>query len=318
MSMSMSTFMSLAELLSSSSSLPRHCNKALAGDLIWLVYEYVGCGDFPFPHQDLELFCFHRRRHILARLRWRCYRRDLWNAIRTHRVRLLPSVAACLLAGAARPTAVPDMTELVRYCFRIGHPFDIKNVVKTPEDARDNKNHALRWACHEGHLHVVQWLVKTFALTANDARACHNSALRWACRGGHLNVAKWLVETFALTAKDMRACNNAALRLACSQARLNVVQWLMETFALTLTPKDARADYHEVLCLACRGGYLPVLKWLVETFALTSKDVRGYNNNTLHWTLQGRHRNRVLWWRETFALTTEEERARHNDKCCVA
>jgi hypothetical protein len=74
----------------------------------------------------------------------------------------------------------------------------------TADDARHQKNRALRVACWKGRLSVAQWLVKYFGLNANDVRGLDNRVLQWTCDGGHLHVVRWLVTYFKLTAADIR------------------------------------------------------------------------------------------------------------------
>ena len=103
----------------------------------------------------------------------------------------------------------------------------------TTDDARTFNYEALREACGNGHLEVVQWLTDRFQLTSDDARAEDNEALRMACYYGYLEVAQWLTDQFQLTAADARARNNQALRYAYHYGYWKVELWLEDRFGIS-------------------------------------------------------------------------------------
>ncbi len=72
------------------------------------------------------------------------------------------------------------------------------------EDARAVDNQALRWAAHNGHVDVLQWLHATYGLTAEDARAKDNCALRWSASNGRVDAVNYLLNVMGLTAEDAR------------------------------------------------------------------------------------------------------------------
>ena len=109
---------------------------------------------------------------------------------------------------------------------------EITNFGITPAVVRANSNWALRWACHQGSLANVQWLVTAFGLTAADARSGGNLALAAACAQGHLQVAQWLVSAFGLTAADVGANSNHALACARHFHHYHIVRWLEEAFGV--------------------------------------------------------------------------------------
>ena len=146
------------------------------------------------------------------------------------------------------------------------------------EIARKMNNLALRLACEQGNLAVLERLLaRDVGLTTDDARADNNFALRWACTYGHLGVVERLfarnpaTPAFqGLTAADARAENNAALRYACANGHLGVVTRLFEA---GLTADDARAADNQALREACARGRLEVVERLFEA-GLTAADAR--------------------------------------------
>lgn len=69
-------------------------------------------------------------------------------------------------------------------------------------------------------------------LILEDLRACDNWALRFACRNGHLDVVKFLLNR-GLWGEDLSALNNYALRWACQMNHLEVVQALVDHLSYT-------------------------------------------------------------------------------------
>ena len=164
------------------------------------------------------------------------------------------------------------------------------------DDARSKNNYALRNACGCGHLNVIKYLRKKFALTGDDARAMNNYALRYACKYGYLSVVKYLRKKFRLTTKDARTDDNYALRQACANGHLEVVKYLKEEFGLMID--DARIRDNCALRLACNGGHLLVIKYLREEFNLTGNDAL----YTLKCACEHGHLEMVKYLRDEFSL----------------
>jgi hypothetical protein len=86
------------------------------------------------------------------------------------------------------------------------------------------KEEAFCSACHNGHLHVVQWLLEikpTIHISADD-----NAVFYHACFTGHMDVLKWLLSTghpMELTPDDVKRgielCQNSEM-----------IQWLSTTY----------------------------------------------------------------------------------------
>ncbi len=78
---------------------------------------------------------------------------------------------------------------------------------------RSENNEALRWACSNGHLKIVKFLIYN-GLTLEDIQSQYNKALRWASKYGHL--------------EDIKSKDNEALRWAIINGNLEVVKYLEE------------------------------------------------------------------------------------------
>ena len=82
--------------------------------------------------------------------------------------------------------------------------------------------YAFRWACHNGHLNIAQWLYEIKPTI--DISAFNENAFRWACKNGHLDVTQWLYQIKPTI--DISAENENAFRITCENGHLEVAQWL--------------------------------------------------------------------------------------------
>ncbi len=84
-----------------------------------------------------------------------------------------------------------SMDKLYNYC-KQNKLEEIKKLNLSIEDIRSDNNCALRWACRNGHIEVVKFLIDK-GLTLEDIRSEDNFALRCASKNGHLEVVKFLI-----------------------------------------------------------------------------------------------------------------------------
>jgi hypothetical protein len=88
-------------------------------------------------------------------------------------------------------------------------------------------NYLFRWACAEGYLGVVKYLINLPEKFGVDPSIMNNEAICSACGYGHLDVMKYLMclpEKFGV---DPSAWNNKAICSACRHGHLDVVKFLM-------------------------------------------------------------------------------------------
>jgi ankyrin repeat protein len=112
-----------------------------------------------------------------------------------------------------------------------------------PEDLHAKENYAVRMACENGHIDVVEYLWKLGWLNADYLRAKENYAVRLACENGHLDIVKFLFNDYItvvngekrrkldhrkLDAKDLCSRNNSAVIMACENGHQGIVEYLWQ------------------------------------------------------------------------------------------
>ena len=105
-------------------------------------------------------------------------------------------------------------------------------------------NDGLYYACHEGHLDIVQLLIKRGANAFNEV-------FEAACGNGHLEVVKLLVNKGATNLFN-------GFSAACSNGELDIVNYLIG---------HGVDDWNRGLRDACRNGQLEVAKLMVANGA---------------------------------------------------
>ena len=87
---------------------------------------------------------------------------------------------------------LPNLNKFYEFCVE-GNLDEIKKIYLNIEDIKSQDNRVFRFACRNGYLEVVKYLIDK-GLTLEDIRSIDNLALRWASRNGHLEVVKYLEE----------------------------------------------------------------------------------------------------------------------------
>ena len=146
----------------------------------------------------------------------------------------------------------------------------IRLAIQAGADVHAYNDYALRWASLNGHLAVVEVLVKVADIHADD-----DYALRFASFYGHLSVVEFLVKVGA----NVHAADDAALRFASSSGHLAVVEFLVKAGA------DVHADDDEALRYASSYGHLPIVKVLVKAGA----NVHAVDDQALLWASERGH-----------------------------
>ena len=128
-------------------------------------------------------------------------------------------------------------------------------------DARDTYGRtAMHWACEEGHLEVLQYLIQCGAdIRIPDGVA--RTPMHWACFGGHLDCVRHLRENGAhVNAIDCE--QKTPLYLACTtNDNLDVVRYLTSEGANIHTKTKYQ---YTALQIAAKRGYLQIVKHLVK------------------------------------------------------
>jgi hypothetical protein len=115
----------------------------------------------------------------------------------------------------------------------------------------------LNEACAKGHLRFAQRLTKVLKITNDNSDVRFDEMLGGTCCGGFLEVAQWLYETFK---PEMDPKSSIALRGACIRGHLSVVQWLFKTYDLSMDDITAEMCTH-----MCKRNHLDTIQWLYYT-----------------------------------------------------
>jgi hypothetical protein len=87
--------------------------------------------------------------------------------------------------------------------------------------------------CRYGQLSTAQWIVEYFAPTDQYIMThlvASSAALQWACFNGYLEVVKWLIDHYNYTADNIRADDDIILKLTFQAKQTAVIEWLIERF----------------------------------------------------------------------------------------
>ena len=108
--------------------------------------------------------------------------------------------------------------------------------------------------------------------------SCGYIAFESAIINGHLHVAQWLYRTFGCSIEEATNDKHRIFRLACDQGFLETAQWLNATFFF-FTPPEFVAGHagslilateyaRQAFMLASRNRHEDVAAWLVNTFCM--------------------------------------------------
>jgi hypothetical protein len=116
------------------------------------------------------------------------------------------------------------------------------------------------WACDEGYLDILEYLVSKGAII-NDKTSDGNNCLMWACLGGNLNIVEYLVSK-GMNINDSESGGYSCLMLACLNSCIEIVEYLMSKGAGIHAISNNRAT---CFSLALRHSKIKVLyrlrKW---------------------------------------------------------
>ena len=110
-------------------------------------------------------------------------------------------------------------------------------IEKTDVNIRDGWNAApLHYACSEGHLNIVQYLVIKGA-DVNAVDQHKNHCIHFAAKAGHLQIVQYLIEKQNVD-KDVNGCENwTPLHMACWNDQIDIIEYLLSNGA-DLEAKD--------------------------------------------------------------------------------
>ena len=153
------------------------------------------------------------------------------------------------------------------YASNFGHVDVVATLLEYDAEVDFQNDQALRRACWNGHLAVVEVLVANGANV--NAIFERKTPLSIASTNGHLAVVEFLLENGA----DVRGETDAALVSASWNGHLAVVEFLLEHGAYL------EADNGAALGYASRNGHLDVVEYLLDRGA----NIEGWNGAPLRW-----------------------------------
>jgi len=168
-----------------------------------------------------------------------------------------------------------------------------------PATATDsNGSMCLHWAAGGGHLHVVEYLVKSLSCCPDAGQQGKRSfrnrtALHWAARNGHLDVVRYLVEECSTNIEAATLDGTTAFCWACWQGHLDCMKYLHSQGC------DANSTNafgcNSVLWTAQGEGGLDVIQWL-SSIECDLDLVNSNGHGVLHKSAQRGKRTVIEWF----------------------
>ena len=152
-------------------------------------------------------------------------------------------------------------------------------------------NDGFSWACNNGHLEVVKYLLTSPDLKEHaDIHADNDKGFRGACDKGHLEVVKYLLTSpYLKEYADIHAQDDYGFRWACSNRHLEVVKYLLTTPELK-EHVNIHANDDWGFRYACNNGHLEVVKYLLTSPDLKEHaDIHAYSDLGFRWACEEGH-----------------------------
>ena len=155
-----------------------------------------------------------------------------------------------------------------------------------PESRDGDGNTPLHEACHEGHVHIVRYLVSELGCSAACQNRYGDTPLHEACRGGYVDIVRYLVGERGCSTACQNSKGNTPLLEACKARWLSVVEIL-----LTAQDCNTACSKHSRILLhySCQRyhGWLDVTRRLVEQYRCDPESRYGYGDTLLHEACRG-------------------------------
>ncbi|KAJ3118455.1 hypothetical protein HDU96_001622 [Phlyctochytrium bullatum] len=188
-----------------------------------------------------------------------------WSAAGGHLdiLRLLLSTGRCDPAALSNQAIVLAAQE--------GHLDCVRHLLSLPAssgvDPTAQRDHAIRWACHNGHVNVAEVLLRWRGVAGVHQRvmvdpgAMEDEALRWAAQRGDVEIVRLLLKVGTESGQHVHpdAHDNAAVMWAAVEGHEEVVRILLATGKVDPTVQANRA-----LIKAAEKGFAAVVRLLLE------------------------------------------------------
>ena len=154
----------------------------------------------------------------------------------------------------------------------------------------------LHWACREGHLSIVKWLIEVQNIPPYYSTQTGYTTISQAAKGGHKKVLEYLIDQKGVSAKitDKNGYGYTALHWACRHGHLSLVKWLVEEKGFD--PNYCDQGKQSALSQAIMWNHQHTIEYLIAQGAsptLTDKTI--YSYNLLYWACFYGHLSLVKW-----------------------
>ena len=125
--------------------------------------------------------------------------------------------------------------QFMRYC-KTGDLYGIKKIIKTHKiNIHVNHEEGFRWACCNGHLSIVEYLINLYK---NDNKYAiinihidNEHGFRWACYNGRLPIVKYLINLYKINPDydiiNIHANNEYGFQWACKNGHKYIIKYLL-------------------------------------------------------------------------------------------
>ena len=146
---------------------------------------------------------------------------------------------------------------------------------------------ALLFACQQGHLPIVQYLMQTAKARVDVTSHAQENVLHLACTNGHLPVVQFLIQACSTSLGEARDENDMTpLCVAALNGHATIVQYLVEQMAADTEAKWIN-DGTTALHLAASRGHVPIVSYLIanEDAKLNADATTNQGETPLHWAV---------------------------------
>ena len=123
---------------------------------------------------------------------------------------------------------------------------------------------ALHFACGDGHVEIVQALIKEFPEGARLASAKGKLPLHFAARWGHLAIARELIQVFPAAVRGLDWEGSLPLHDCAREGQYEMARFLVEQYPWGLLTVNLRNEIP--LFAAVRNGNMDLLCYMVQTY----------------------------------------------------
>jgi ankyrin repeat protein len=197
--------------------------------------------------------------------------------------------------SSATPTDEGDTAVYIKETLKVSEDGDLKtfmDVVETQNvdvhsccDPTDDYSTPLHKASLNGHLDIVEYLVKEQQCDVDSKDQSEKTPLHYAAKGGKQNVAEYLIKRkAAILCRDSRG--RTPLYFACKYGKIEVVKYLME-FPDVISSCPENQNGSTLLHLAAEFGTEELVRFMIDEYKFDSNKPNIKGNTPLHQAAYG-------------------------------